>query len=128
MFSPLSASRQFTEYHIRPVKIIKLRNSGAGADYIGEMVPQGCKRIAAYIAGAPAINPASGAPGPREIVSPGFYFPIEELACGARPGPGKVWIRHQNCVCYEVDKRALAKASNPLRVNRRRAITRAMAA
>src|SRR5271165_4309702 len=72
------------------------------------MAPSGPRRIVAYIAGAPAVNPATGLPGPREIVSPGFYFPIEELACGAKPAPGKVWIRHENCVCYEVDERALA--------------------
>jgi hypothetical protein len=92
------------------------------------MAPSGCKRIVAYIAGAPAINPASGMPGPREIVAPGFYFLIEELACGATAGPGKVWIRHQNCVCYEVDARALAKASDASGMSRRRGIPPAIAA
>jgi hypothetical protein len=75
------------------------------------MVP-GTTQIAAYITGALAIDPATGMPGPREIVSPGFYFRIEELACGARPGPEKIWIRHQNCVCYEVDAQALRMASD----------------
>jgi hypothetical protein len=92
------------------------------------MAPSGCKRIVAYIAGAPAINPVSGMPGPREIVAPGFYFPIEELAHGARPGPGKVWIRHQNCVCYEVDARALAQATDASGMSRRPAIAHAAAA
>jgi hypothetical protein len=71
-----------------------------------------CKPIAAYIAGALAINPVTGAVGPQEIVSPGLYFRIEELACGARPAPGKVWIRHQNCVCYEIDAIALRMATS----------------
>jgi len=72
----------------------------------------GSTEIVTYITGALAINPATGISGQREIVSPGFYFPIEELACGARPGPGKVWIRHQNCVCYEVDAQALRMATS----------------
>jgi hypothetical protein len=72
----------------------------------------GSTQIVTYITGAPAIDPANGMPGAREIVSPGFYFRIEELACGARPAHGKVWIRHQNCVCYEVDAVALRMASS----------------
>ena len=67
--------------------------------------------MAAYIVGALPIDQFNGLPGPKGIVPPGCYFRIEELASGARPGPGKAWIRHENCVCYEVDMLVLASVS-----------------
>lgn len=43
-------------------------------------------------------------------VPPGACFPLKEFAGGLKPPPGKVWIRHENFNCYEVDESVLAGA------------------
>ena len=42
------------------------------------------------------------------IVPPGACFPLREFAGGLKPPPGKIWIRHENFNCYEVDALLLA--------------------
>jgi hypothetical protein len=87
----------------------------------------GIPRLAAYVVGALPIDRFNGAPGPVSIVAPGFYFRIEELASGARPGPGKAWIRHENCMCYEIEESALASASEFIEITPARRFTKTAA-
>ena len=45
------------------------------------------------------------------IVPPGHYFQLHELGIGMKPPSGKVWIRHENFNCYEVDQQQLTRLS-----------------
>ena len=63
------------------------------------------------IIGAIRIDGYSGAVREIVILAPGYYFPIEQLASGATPPPGRAWIRHENCACYEIAKHTLDEAS-----------------
>ncbi len=47
------------------------------------------------------------------IVPPGACFPLAEFAGRLKPPPGKVWIRHENFNCYEVDEHMLTGHAAP---------------
>jgi hypothetical protein len=67
------------------------------------------------IIGAIRIDGTTGAAREIVILGPGSYFLIEELSGGATAPQGRVWIRHENCACYEVSERVLMEATNGAR-------------
>jgi len=63
------------------------------------------------IIGAIRIDGSTGAAREIVILGPGSYFRIEQLRSGASAPHGRVWIRHENCACYEVSERVLAEVT-----------------
>jgi hypothetical protein len=63
------------------------------------------------IIGAIRIDSLTGAAREIVILEPGSYFRIEQLSSGARAPAGRVWIRHENCACYEVSEEVLAEVT-----------------
>jgi hypothetical protein len=64
------------------------------------------------IIGAIRIDSLTGAVREIVILEPGAYFRIEQLKNGGRAPHGRVWIRHENCNCYEVSEGILAEATS----------------
>jgi hypothetical protein len=64
------------------------------------------------IIGAIRIDSLTGAAREIVILEPGAYFRIEQLNNGGRAPSGRVWIRHENCGCYEVSEGILAEATS----------------
>jgi hypothetical protein len=67
------------------------------------------------IIGAIRIDRLTGAAREIVVLEPGCYFRIEQLSSGARAPVGRVWIRHENCACYEVSERVLGEATSGAR-------------
>ena len=87
-------------------------SSGLGLLHHGDVVKS---QMRCSIIGAIRIDSLTG--GAREIVilEPGSYFRIEQLSSGATAPAGRVWIRHENCACYEVSESVLAEVTNGAR-------------
>ncbi len=64
------------------------------------------------IIGAIRIDRLTGVAREIVILEPGSYFRIKQLSSGASAPVGRVWIRHENCNCYEVSEKILAEVTN----------------